>query len=144
MTMKVNIPLGETPVQRLRRMAAEARARREGVAAAPLDQTKIAEALQELAPPAVSFNGVPYTDEQQLAITYATQSASFCMTGAAGTGKTTTTRGIVAALIQSDKIPQLTITHRYLQSGAPGIVGCAFTNKAVQNIKRVMPKDLQQ
>lgn len=143
MTMKVSIPLGETPVQRLRRMAAEARARREGVAAAPLDTELVRAALVELAAPASSFNGVPYTGEQQLAITYALESASFCMTGAAGTGKTTTTRGIVAALIQSNKIPQLTITHRYLSTGAPGIVGCAFTNKAVQNIKRVMPKDLQ-
>lgn len=143
MTMKVTIPQLETPVQRLRRMAAESRARREGVAAAPLDTNVVREALADLPAPATSFNGVPYTDEQQLAITYAGQGASFCMTGAAGTGKTTTTRGIVQALILSNKIPQLTITHRYLASGAPGIVGCAFTNKAVQNIKRVMPKDLQ-
>jgi exodeoxyribonuclease V alpha subunit len=138
MNMKV-----ESPVEKLRRLARESRERREGVAAAPLDTTKIAEALRELQAPEPSFNGVPYTERQLLAITYATQGASFCMTGAAGTGKTTTTRGVVSALIQSNKIPTLKITHNYLSSGTPGIVGCAFTNKAVQNIKRVMPKDLQ-
>lgn len=134
----------ESAIDKLKRLAREARERAQGTPAAPLDTTVIKEALAELPAPAVTFAGVPYTDEQQTAITYATQGHSFCMTGAAGTGKTTTTRGVVQALIQSNKIPTLSITHNYLRSGVPGIVGCAFTNKAVQNIKRVMPADLQQ
>ena len=134
----------ETAIERLKRIAREAKARRDGQAAAPLDTAIVKAALQELPEPQASFNGVPYTDEQHTAIKYAVSGTSFCMTGAAGTGKTTTTRGVVQELIQSNRIPLLSITHRYLVSGAPGIVGCAFTNKAVQNIKRVMPKDLQK
>ncbi|MNM67204.1 ATP-dependent RecD-like DNA helicase [compost metagenome] len=142
-------PLYETPIERLKRLAREAKARQDGTAAKPLDQTEaeqkvIADNLAPL-PAAIrnEFNGVELTERQALGVSYALQGTSFCMTGAAGTGKTTTTRNIVSALIQSNKIPQLTITHRYLSSGTPGIVGCAFTNKAVQNIKRVMPADLQ-
>lgn len=137
----------ESAIERLKRLARESKARSQGTPAAPLDQTAIIEALAELPAPANSineFNGVQLTDEQATGVTYALEGSSFCMTGAAGTGKTTTTRNIVSALIQSNKIPLLAITHRYLTSGAPGIVGCAFTNKAVQNIKRVMPVDLQR
>lgn len=134
----------ESAIERLKRLAREAKERAQGQPAAPLDTQVIKEALAELPAPAVTFTGVPYTDEQQKAISYATAGHSFCMTGAAGTGKTTTTRGVVQSLIQSNKIPLLQITHRYLTSGVPGIVGCAFTNKAVQNIKRVMPHDLQK
>jgi exodeoxyribonuclease V alpha subunit len=134
----------ESAIEKLKRLAREAKERGNGQAAKPLDTEAIKEALQELPAPVMeTVTGVPYTENQLTAIKYATDGVSFCMTGAAGTGKTTTTRGIVQQLIISNKIPQLSITHRYLQSGAPGIVGCAFTNKAVQNIKRVMPKDLQ-
>jgi len=137
----------ETPIERLKRMARESRERANGTPAAPLDQKAVIEALADLPVPAPAsineFNGIALTERQMLGVTYAVQGSSFCMTGAAGTGKTTTTRNIVSALIMSNKIPTLSITHRYLQSGRPGIAGCAFTNKAVQNIKRVMPEDLQ-
>lgn len=137
----------ESAIDKLRRLAKERQAMQQGTPAQMLNTKDVAAALAELpAPPAAplnEFNGVKLTVNQQLGIEYALEGSSFCMTGAAGTGKTTTTRSIVAALIQSNKIPLLTITHRYLRSGTPGIVGCAFTNKAVQNIKRVMPADLQ-
>lgn len=136
----------ETAIDRLKRIAAEAKAKRAGHPAAPLDNTVVKAALAEIAdaePDYTAFNGVTLTARQQLGVRYALQGDSFCMTGAAGTGKTMTSRTIVQSLIQSNKIPTLVITHKYLSSGAPGIVGCAFTNKAVQNIKRVMPKDLQ-
>lgn len=135
----------ESPLDKLKRLGREAKARANGQPANPLALSVIAENLADLPPPVAinEFNGVALTDEQSKGVTYALEGSSFCMTGAAGTGKTTTTRNIVSSLILSNKMPMLTITHRYLASGAPGIVGCAFTNKAVQNIKRVMPKDLQ-
>lgn len=135
----------ESPLEKLKRLGREAKARANGQPANPLAIAIVAENLKDLPPPVVinEFNGVALTDEQSLGVTYALQGSSFCMTGAAGTGKTTTTRNIVSSLILSNKIPTLAITHRYLNSGTPGIVGCAFTNKAVQNIKRVMPADLQ-
>lgn len=140
----------ESAIEKLMRLGREAKARRLGTPAALLDQKAVVEGLAnlpDLTPVAAAlneFNGVALTERQQLGVTYALEGSSFCMTGAAGTGKTTTTRSIVSALIHSNKIPLLSITHRYLVSGAPGIVGCAFTNKAVQNIKRVMPADLQK
>lgn len=140
----------ESAIEKLKRLGAEAKARRLGTPAAMLEQKAIVEGLAvlpDLTPVAAAvneFNGVALTERQQLGVSYALEGTSFCMTGAAGTGKTTTTRSIVSALILSNKIPLLSITHRYLISGAPGIVGCAFTNKAVQNIKRVMPGDLQK
>ena len=140
----------ESAIEKLKRLGAEAKARRLGTPAAMLEQKAILEGLAvlpDLTPIASAlneFNGVALTERQQLGVSYALEGTSFCMTGAAGTGKTTTTRSIVSALILSNKIPLLSITHRYLISGAPGIVGCAFTNKAVQNIKRVMPSDLQK
>lgn len=135
----------ESPLDKLKRLGREAKARANGEAAAPLAIAVVSANLAEIPAPLTlnEFNGVTLTSEQALGVSYALEGTSFCMTGAAGTGKTTTTRNIVSALIQSNKIPMLSITHRYLASGAPGIVGCAFTNKAVQNIKRVMPKDLQ-
>ena len=137
----------ETAIDRLKRLAAESRAKQAGKPAAPLDsfaiKTAIAQATSVSNENEFTFNGITLTDEQFSAVTLAQRGNSFCMTGAAGTGKTTTTRSIVQALIHSNRIPQLLITHRYLTSGRPGIVGCAFTNKAVQNIKRVMPTDLQ-
>lgn len=136
----------ESPIEKLKRLAKEAKARQLGTPAEPLHSAIIAANLEDIQTPVIvnEFNGVTLTDEQAKAVSYALTGHSFCMTGAAGTGKTTTTRNVVSALIQSNAIPMLTITHRYLGSGAPGIVGCAFTNKAVQNIKRVMPADLQR
>ena len=137
----------ESPIEKLKRLAREAKERQQGTAAAPLNNITVAANLVEPAPLAAAVAevaGVPLTERQLLAVRYALEGNSFCMTGAAGTGKTTTTRNIVTSLIQSNKIPVLSITHKYLSSGAPGIVGCAFTNKAVQNIKRVMPADLQR
>lgn len=138
----------ESPIDRLKRLAAEKRAIQQGTPASPLDTAAVIQANLEVLPNPVSeflstFNNVTLTERQKLGVTYALEGSSFCMTGAAGTGKTTTTRNIVSALIHSNKVPRLSITHRYLTSGTPGIVGCAFTNKAVQNIKRVMPADLQ-
>jgi exodeoxyribonuclease V alpha subunit len=141
------VSIHESALDKLRRLGREAKQRAQGTAAAPLAIEVVKENLEVLANPMPApineFNGIALTSEQQMGVSYALQGTSFCMTGAAGTGKTTTTRNIVAALIQSNKIPTLAITHRYLRSGVPGIVGCAFTNKAVQNIKRVMPADLQ-
>lgn len=138
----------ESAMDRLKRLGREAKQRANGTPANPLNSPAVVLANLEVLPNPIAasineFNGVTLTSEQALGVSYSLQGSSFCMTGAAGTGKTTTTRNIVSALIHSNKIPTLAITHRYLRSGSPGIVGCAFTNKAVQNIKRVMPEDLQ-
>ena len=64
--------------------------------------------------------------------------------GAAGTGKTTTQKYVVQQLVISGKAGTLDAQdHKHLISGTPGIVVCAYTRRAVANIKRNMPEDMQ-
>lgn len=69
---------------------------------------------------------------------------SFVLIGAAGTGKTTTQKALVQRLITSGRAGVLQAgDHKHLISGTPGIVVCAFTRRAVMNIRKNMPKDMQ-
>lgn len=83
--------------------------------------------------------------EQHQAVQYALSGESFCITGPAGTGKTFTIRRVIDALMASPLNRILTSsTHKHLpKTGAPGIISVSFTNKAVNNIKRNLPKELQ-
>lgn len=64
--------------------------------------------------------------------------------GAAGTGKTTTQFAVTQELIQSGHAGILDAQdHKHLTSGTPGIIICAYTRRAVANIKRNLPLDLQ-
>ena len=91
-----------------------------------------------------SADKVIYNLQQAQFIQTVLQGKSCALIGPAGTGKTTSTRGAILSLIQSNKIPKLEIlNHKHLSSGTPGIVCTSFTNKAVQNTKRVLPADLR-
>jgi exodeoxyribonuclease V alpha subunit len=64
--------------------------------------------------------------------------------GAAGTGKTTSQFAVTQELIQAGHAGILQADdHKHLVSGTPGIVICAYTRRAVANIKRNLPADLQ-
>jgi exodeoxyribonuclease V alpha subunit len=90
------------------------------------------------------YDQIIYNTEQGLFIGNVVAGKCISLIGPAGCGKTTCTRGAILALIQSNKIPKLEIlNHKYLKSGPPGIVCVSFTNKAVQNIKKVLPQDLR-
>lgn len=70
--------------------------------------------------------------------------ASGVLIGAAGTGKTTTQFAVTQELIQAGHAGILEAgDHKHLVSGTPGIVICAYTRRAVANIKRNLPHDLQ-
>ena len=105
---------------------------------------------QELPGPPTDFvpksqQVIRYNERQQDFIDIATAGRSVALIGPAGTGKTTCTKGAILSMIQSNKWPQLQIVnHKWLNSGVPGIVCVAFTNKAVQNMKKVLPTDLQK
>lgn len=91
-----------------------------------------------------SADKVVYNLQQGQFIQLVMQGKSCALIGPAGTGKTTSTRGAILSLIQSNKVPKLEIlNHKHLSSGTPGIVCTSFTNKAVQNTKRVLPADLR-
>lgn len=90
-------------------------------------------------------NPITYNKEQQEFVDLVAQGKSCVLIGAAGTGKTTCTQGGLQALISSGKVPVLQNDgHKHLPPvGAPGVVIIAYTRRAVNNIKRVLPKDLK-
>lgn len=89
-------------------------------------------------------NLITYNAKQQEFISLVSSGQSCVLIGAAGTGKTTCQKGATQALIQSGKAGILEADgHKVLQSGTPGIVICAFTRRAVSNIRMNLPPDLQ-
>lgn len=87
-----------------------------------------------------------YNKEQQSFIDLVVEGEPVALTGPAGSGKTTAVKGAIRALIESGRVAPFGSTalgHKWLQVGAPGIVCTAFTNKAVENMKKVLPKELR-
>lgn len=84
-----------------------------------------------------------FNPEQLQAIELGLQGKSFCLIGAAGTGKTTVTQELITRLQQASHVRPISHATKHLIKGAPGIVICGFTNKAVNNIRKKLPKHLQ-
>lgn len=92
--------------------------------------------------------GKPITlnsNQMRFVETAGTKGQSAVLIGAAGTGKTTTQKAVCQALIQSGRAGILDSGgHKHLPAtGVPGIVICAYTRRAVANIRRNLPTDLQ-
>lgn len=89
----------------------------------------------------------PFDDSQLIAIRGMSKHAYCCMTGAAGTGKTTCTKAIVQALNQ--EVSTVDVANYSRGSGAtkvqesytPAIALCAFTGKATEQIKKNFPEE---
>lgn len=79
---------------------------------------------------------------QQLAIDLTLQGRSFCLIGAAGTGKTTSLNWAITAALRSGVIPPLASSTKWLRRGAPGIVCVAYTRRAVRQIAKNVPKEV--
>lgn len=89
-------------------------------------------------------NSITYNAKQHEIISLGGSGKSCVLIGAAGTGKTTCQKGIVQKLIQDDVIGLLDCAdHNHLVDQSPGIVIVAYTRRAVANIRRNMPADLQ-
>jgi hypothetical protein len=87
----------------------------------------------------ITLNGL-----QSKFIKLGTSGQSCVLIGAAGTGKTTCQGSLVTELIQSGSAGILQAgSHKHLHSETPGIVVCAFTRRAVANIRRNMPAGMQ-
>lgn len=65
---------------------------------------------------------------------------SFCLTGAAGTGKSTVTAEVLKPLIGSSKLLEGT---KYLRAGSPGVAIVCFTRRAANNIRRMVAPELK-
>lgn len=88
-------------------------------------------------------NAITLNSKQEEFVSLAKSGASCILIGAAGTGKTTTQRVVTEELIQSGIAGILDAEdHKHLLSGTPGIVVCAYTRRAVANIRRNMPADM--
>lgn len=84
-----------------------------------------------------------FNSEQLQAIELGLQGKSFCLIGAAGTGKTTVTQELISRLQRASHMMPLQAATKHLNKDAPGIVVCGYTNKAVNNIKKKLPDHLQ-
>lgn len=88
---------------------------------------------------------IVYNDKQQLGVDTISAGKSCVLLGAAGTGKTTCTKGAIQALIDSGEVGVLDSEgHRYLISGTPGIIIISFTRRAVNNIRKIQSTDMQK
>lgn len=81
--------------------------------------------------------------EQQAAIDAAFYRKSFCLIGAAGTGKTSTLKAVLQVLIEQHKLPMIERSTRWLTAGTPGVALIAYTRRAVRNIAKQMPPELR-
>lgn len=106
--------------------------------------TPVSEALRASASRWIIDDSRDWNPEQQLAITTGLEGKSFCLIGAAGTGKTSTLKGLVASLLANNLLPPITAPEqtKYLKAGAPGIVLVSFTNMAVRQIAKHFSKDI--
>lgn len=91
-----------------------------------------------------SHSGIEFNHEQMQAIDLALQGKNFCLIGAAGTGKTTTTQEIITRLERASHVSPISEETKHLVKGAPGIVIVGFTNKAVNNIRKKLPEHLKK
>lgn len=92
---------------------------------------------------ASALGAISWNSKQQQAITFGQQGKSFVLIGAAGTGKTTTLKGVLQALTINELIEPLRSGTKYLSSGAPGVVLVSYTRRAVRQIARQMPPELR-
>jgi exodeoxyribonuclease V alpha subunit len=92
---------------------------------------------------ASALGAVDWNEQQRQAITFGQQGKSFVLIGAAGTGKTTTLKGVLQALTINELITPLQSGTKYLSTGSPGIALVSYTRRAVRQIARQMPPELR-
>ena len=89
---------------------------------------------------------ITLNDQQLAAKEMALLGKSFCLIGAAGTGKTTTQREVARQLLLQDTL-QTTTVKTYNAEGArqyktvPSIAFCAYTRRAAANLAKAIHKD---
>lgn len=88
---------------------------------------------------------ITYNDKQLEFVKLAASGADCILIGPAGTGKTTSMKGVVSELIQSGTAGVISenCDHKHLRPGTPGIVVVAYTRRAVNNIRKNMPEDMK-
>ena len=100
----------------------------------------------EVIPEVVTIN---LNDKQLIFSELVCTRQSCILVGAAGTGKTTAVKHTVSKLLEDPTIPTMledtgSFTTPRLRRGVKGIVGCAFTNRAVGNLTKNFPSKMQE
>lgn len=96
-----------------------------------------------LAPIAKATSKLQWNTEQQMAIDHGYFGRSFCLIGAAGTGKTTTLKAVLQTLIENYRLPMLDRATKHLDANTPGVALISYTRRAVRNIAKQMPPELK-
>ena len=119
-------------------------------ASQPMEQTAIATAIQQTLPPEQPIKlAMEWNAAQREFINLGSDIASskrMILTGPAGTGKTTAMKGLIQTYQVQAKLggfPLLSSSSKHLTAGTLGIAMVSFTNKAVSNIRKVMPDELK-
>ncbi len=87
---------------------------------------------------------ITYNEKQQEFINLVLSGKSCVLIGAAGTGKTTCQKGAISALIRANKLPFLPENdHKFLSAGIHGVIICAYTRRATNNIRANVSDDLK-
>jgi hypothetical protein len=87
---------------------------------------------------------INYNAAQQAFIDIATKGESCVLIGAAGTGKTTCSKGGINGLIASNRTNVMQSDgHRHLVDGTPSVLIISYTRRAVNNIRKVQSTDMQ-
>ncbi len=100
--------------------------------------------IASLQAPMAAMLQMDWNVRQAEAIKFAQQGKSFCLIGAAGTGKTTTLKGCIQILQASNLLPILRTGSKQLVPETPGIAFVSYTRRAVRQIARQLPKDLSR
>lgn len=90
----------------------------------------------------VAATGLTWNEQQKaaIALSKANPPKSFCLTGPAGSGKSTTTAEILKPLLRASP---LTSGGKYLRVGSPGVAIVAFTRRAANNIRKMVVPELK-
>jgi ATP-dependent exoDNAse (exonuclease V) alpha subunit len=112
--------------------------------------SQIAASMHQMHVPSLQNKGwyiddsVGWNAEQLAAINAGLAGQSFCLIGAAGTGKTTTLKGVINSKLKNNLVPIIPMDRatKYLKGGTPGLVLCSFTNMAVRQIAKHFSNDV--
>ena len=119
---------------------------KEEIKQATFDSVGVQDPPEKTATTATGMHGeaITYNHKQQEFIDLVASGQSCVLLGAAGTGKTTCSKGANAALIASGCLPVLqTDGHKHLRAGSPGVIIISYTRRAVNNIRKVQSEDLK-
>lgn len=134
-------------IERAKQLVADAKQRRaEKLAeeeAARLRALNLTAAVSLPHAPASSAISLAWNTEQQMAIDHGFFGKSFCLIGAAGTGKTTTLKAVLQTMLEANRLPPLEQDTKHLRAGAPGVALISYTRRAVRNIAKQMSAELK-